>query len=139
MQLAALLDSYLIESPPQSFDWGTANCCHFVNKWVTLATGHDHMAAMKLRITETKMDARRLIVELGGSLEAAWTKGLGIDPISPKFAQVGDVMLVPLPDGGELVGICVGRLIVCAEESGALVHVEAKLASHAWRTTDAKC
>lgn len=141
MQLAVVLDRYLDETPLPAFDWPTANCCHFVSKWVHVVMKRDPMAG--LRTTVSAFDAKRLIVELGGSLEAAWTKCLGIDPIPATFAQVGDVMLVPgdgLSEGvGELVGICAGRSVLCVANTGDVVQIEVSRATKAWRLTDVKC
>lgn len=139
MSVAAALDRYLIESPIAAFDWASANCCHFASRWVLIVEGRDPMAAMSLPATPSQFAARRLIVALGGSLEAAWTKCLGRPPIPPTLAQVGDVVLVPLPDEGAAVGICVGRDVLCVAPSGDRVAIGMQRALCAWRIGAASC
>lgn len=97
------------------------------------------MAAMNLRSTRTEFDARRLIVELGGSLKAAWTRALGREPNSANFAQVGDLVLMDLPGGGGSVGICCGRDAVYLDAAGGLARLPMTLASHAWKIGGAAC
>ena len=131
MQITTKLDKYLTEFPESGFLWDNANCCHFVGNWVQAATWINPMDG--LRKTSTAFDAKRLIVEMGGSLEACWTKQMGQDPILPAFAQTGDIVLVPLPEDDAGVGICVGLNAICISTAGKLTRVDMARATHAWR------
>lgn len=134
MQLAVRLESYIDEGCHQVFDWKRSNCCLFVAGWIEAVTGHNPMG--HLRETTSGLDARALLDELGGTLEAAWTLVLGHQPVAASFAQVGDIVLVPMPSDtgglGELVGICTGRQIVCVAHSG-LIRVDTEMGALAWR------
>lgn len=129
--LSKQLEDYASGASLRAFDWETANCCHFAAGWVSLMTGRDPMAG--LRVTKTERGARRLIRELGGSLDAAWTKRLGRAPILPTLAQIGDIVLFPLGDGKYATGICAGRFALCVDDAGKVVRAEMDHASHAWR------
>lgn len=140
---AVLLDRYLDEYPRFCFDWSTANCCHFVAKWVELITGHYPMQGLPL--TQDYKAARRLVKKMGGTLESAWTLGMNAPTINPNLAQIGDVMLVPLlkEDSshgvGALVGICTGRHVLCLDDKGEPARILRAHSTHAWRTEAPKC
>lgn len=86
-----------------------------------------------LRETRSKFAAYRLIGELGGSLRAACTKQLSREPIVAALAQVGDVVLMPTPDGAAAVGVCAGRTAVVVLADGATGHLAMTEAVCAWR------
>lgn len=132
MQRAAVLEDYLDRCVHWPFDWTSANCCHFVGRWIETAIGHDPMDAMNLRETPTAFDAKRLIVELGG-LKAAWTQAMGSEPVSALHAQMGDVVLLDLPEGVTAVGVCLGIDSTFVDENGRLTKVPTILATCAWR------
>jgi hypothetical protein len=136
--LGEQLGDYLGARLGQPFEWPTANCCHFAAQWVECVEGSNPMA--DLPPTASALEAMRLVRELGGSLESAWTRQLGRDAIAPAFAQLGDVVLLPLPvemeaerATGEAVGVCVGAhaVVMTAEGFQALMPMSTAVA--AWR------
>lgn len=136
--LAEQLGDFLAESLGQPFTWATSNCCHFAAQWVERATGSSPMAG--LPATTSALDAMRLVRELGGTLEAAWTRQLGREPIAPAFAQLGDVVLLPLVleeeaerPTGQAVGVCVGAQAVVMTSDGFHSYLPMSSAVAAWR------
>lgn len=113
------------------FDWARANCCHFAAGWVESIKGSNPMAG--LRTTRSKFSAYRLIGRLGGSLRAAWSRLMVRESIPASLAQIGDVVLLPLPDGGAALGICAGRTAVFVLSDGATGHWPMSEAECAWR------
>lgn len=112
------------------FDWRRANCGHFAAGWVKLRTGRDPME--DLPETATAMEARRLVRALGGIRQAV-TKQTGCVQVLATLAQVGDLVLRELPDGGYSVGICAGRNSMHVDSDGAVVHLGMAGAVCAWR------
>lgn len=131
MQVGQALALYCVGYRVAGFDWAKANCCHFAAGWIESRGKPSPMAG--LRETRSKFAAYRLIGELGGSLRAAVTKQLGCEPIEAALAQVGDVVLMPLPEGGAAVGICAGRTAILALADGATGHLPMTEAMCAWR------
>ena len=136
--LAERLGEYMRDCAGLAFDWGAANCCHFAAGWVERATGLNPMA--DLPATPSAVAALRLIRELGGSLQAAWTRQLGREPIAPAFAQVGDVVLLPLAlhsgepaTTGQVLGVCMGAQAVVLSGEGFCVFLPMSSAVLAWR------
>lgn len=125
-QLAEFLAGYR----PGAFDWTSANCAHFAAGWVRHVTGRD--ALVGLPITTSAMDARRLVRALGG-MRTAVSTCTGWQQIAAPFAQVGDLVLRELPDGGNALGICAGRTCMHVDEHGNVVHIEMAGATCAWR------
>jgi hypothetical protein len=132
---ARLLTEYLVQAPAP-FSWRAANCCHFAARWVRFAAGLDPLA--DLPPTPTARAAKRLIAQLGGSLEAAWSHQLGRAPIAPLLAQLGDVVLVRLEaaqslGADALVGICAGTHIAVATAEGHVAYLPLSAGDAAWR------
>lgn len=129
----ALLEEYLVANREPTFDWELSNCCHFACRWVELLTGTDLM--LGLRSTPSEFAARKLLAELGGTLDQVWTKTLGeAAAISPTLAQVGDVVMIPMEDkAGAAVGICSGMDVICVAETGRLARIPISLGTHAWK------
>lgn len=131
-----LLQDYAAGYGCAPFDWKTANCCHFAAGWIRLRTGVDPMAG--LPETPAAKDARRLVRVLGG-LRQAMTKQSGCRQILASLAQVGDVVLRELPEGGVALGICAGRTAMHVDENGDIVHIEMAGATCAWRVEAVPC
>lgn len=131
MSLAAQLDAYIAAQAVQPFGWAKHNCCHFAAGWLRAATGRDPMAG--LPVTYSRTAARRLILQLGGTLADAWTRRLRRAPIAPELAQVGDIVLVPLGEASEAVGICTGRHAALLTAEDGLAMLPMRLATRAWR------
>ncbi len=137
MQLAVALERYLDQSPKSPFAWPTANCCHFVAGWIKAVRGFDPMSS--LRVTPTQVDAKRLIVEMGGDLEAATSACLGCASVPSAFAQLGDVVYIKQGEDSSLLGICAGLYALAIDESGAVLNIEMQHALRAWRTQEITC
>lgn len=126
-----LLSDYLAQQCGR-FDWAERNCCHFAAGWVQARTGVDPMAGLPETLDEKA--ARRLIKRLGGSLEAAWTKQLGQEPLPPLVAQVGDLVLLPAnAEGGFAVGVCTGAEVAVLLSGGAIGLMPLREGRACWR------
>lgn len=130
MSTAGQLAAYAASYAGTKFDWATSNCCHFAAGWVRQVTGRDPMAGVPL--TRNAFGARRQIARMGGSLRSAWTSAMQAEPISPKLASIGDVVLFDVGANGA-VGICAGRTSVVALADGCIAHVPTLDADAAWR------
>lgn len=125
------LSQYLAR-PVAPFDWATRNCCHFAAAWVREREGFDPMEG--LARTESEEAAREQISALGGDLARAWANRMGREPIDVRFAQEGDVVIVPANvEGGLAAGICTGEAIAALMESGAVAFFPLKVGRCAWR------
>lgn len=130
--VAPALDAYLVECGSRHFSWSRFNCCHFVAGWVLTATGRDPMQGLPWTYSATA--ARRLILQLGGTLADAWTRRLGRSAIQPELAQVGDIAHVWLREQDcAAVGICTGRHAALLLEDSGLILLPMAHATHAWR------
>jgi hypothetical protein len=136
MNLAVQLEDYIRDYGRGRFDWRTANCCHFVSKWVLRMTSCDFMQG--LAETTNMREARRLIASMGGNLIAVTKKQLGQEPVNATLAQVGDVVHIPLPTGGCL-GICVGQHAAVVSDTGSIVKVQMDKADYAWHLKGMRC
>ena len=114
------------------FSWSTWHCCHFASSWVAFATGRDHMAN-KPTVADVR-SARRAVNSFGGNLQVAISNELGAQPINPKLAKLGDIVLLPADndEGVGLVGICNGRVSFFLNESGGITSIPTEQAQCAW-------
>lgn len=110
-----------------SFDWGSNDCCTFTADAVKALTGRDLRAAFPAYSGE--VGALRAIAA-GGGLRQLATDLLG-DPMSPKMAAVGDVVLV-INAEREMLGICNGTGVLAPGVAGMIV-VGMDTAIAAWR------
>lgn len=111
------------------FAWGESDCATICAEWVALREGTDPRAGTSWRGIS---GARRYIAERGGSLRAAVGLLLARPEIRPALARPGDVVLIEGTEGvGQALGICAGRHMLCAGESGP-VAVEMSAAVCAW-------
>jgi len=109
------------------FDWGSNDCCTFTADAVHAMTGRSVREEFPSYDGET--GALRAIAA-GGGLQQLASNILG-DPVSPRMAAVGDVVLV-LNAGREMMGICNGTSVLAPGKCGIeLVGMETALA--AWR------
>lgn len=131
MSTSGQLAAYCAAYSGRSFDWATANCCHFASGWVREETGRDPLAAVP--VTRNKFGALRQIKRMGGTLVAVWTVLMGAEAISPKLAHIGDIVLFDVGMGA--VGVCAGRTSVVALADGAIAHVPTLEAIAAWRVS----
>lgn len=135
-EVAQALAAYLDASSRSrvAFNWRDRNCCHFAAGWVLEATGRDVLAG--LGVTPDGRAALRLVRAMGGSLEQAWTRQLGIAPVLPLFARVGDVVLLPtsplLVGLGAAVGVCAGAQVACIDALGSTLFVPLSHGLRCW-------
>lgn len=136
--IAVLLGEYLAVAQGRRFNWADANCCHFAAAWVEVATGRNPMHGLPR--TDNARQALRLVQALGGDLVAAWTHRLGWQPVAPALAQVGDLVLLPMPADmsiepctGTAMGICAGMCAVVATSDGCHAYLPMGSATAAWR------
>jgi hypothetical protein len=116
-----------------AFDWHGANCAHFCGAYIEQIEGRDPLAGFEMPASQTQ--ARRLLAK--AKLADLVSAQLGRAPIAPAFAQIGDLMLLPLSDSDPLalaLGLCAGDA-ACArtEHSGAISFVPSASALCAWR------
>ena len=134
MNRGRILNEWLDATPCTPFDWAGWNCCSFGASWVEHAEGMNPMSG--LAGTPDAMAAARLVRSLGG-MEAAWSKQLGRDTILPTMAQIGDVVMAPVDDGGEgagcVIGICNGHVFFAVAVDGSRTAHPMSLAACAWR------
>lgn len=129
LQLEHYIEQY--QKAGKSFDWVDANCCLFVNSWVKLLTGEDHMKSLPR--TKSRLQAHRLVKILGEDLKGATTRLLELDPFHINFAQTGDVVLVKAEGDTQLLGICDNRFVACLSAEGTVVRIEISNGVCAWR------
>lgn len=100
----ARLSVYLDRVAEEPFKWGTHDCALFASDCVLAMTGVDPAEAYR-GTYDTVVGAAKALREHGaGTLLKSFTATFG-EPISPHFAQRGDlVMLDP-----KTIGVCVGR------------------------------
>lgn len=133
MNKATLLTAYLAERQPAPFSWPGSNCGHFAGAWVQRAEGHDPMAG--LPATPTRKAAQRLL-RRGGGYAAVVTRQLDRESISSAFAQLGDLVLLPLDDEeeGKALGICAGNgMAAFVTDQGDIAYIAVTRAECAWR------
>lgn len=89
-----LLDNYIESSRARPFEWGAFDCVTFAANWKALVTGVDPIASVRGTYA-TERGALEIIVRLGcKDLEAVATHFFGEpDPLGPKFAGRGDIVL----------------------------------------------
>lgn len=89
-----MLNNYIDCSRLRPFEWGSFDCVTFAGNWKTLVTGVDPLASVRGTYS-TERGALEIIVRLGCSdLEAVGTHFFGEpDPLGPKFAGRGDIVL----------------------------------------------
>lgn len=109
------------------FDWGSNDCCTFTADAVHAITRQDLRAGFPAYAGE--VGALRAIAA-GGGLQQFASNLLG-DPMSPKMAAVGDVVLV-LNAEREMLGICNGTGVLAPGMAGMIV-VGMDAAIAAWR------
>lgn len=101
-----------------SFSWGTNDCVTHAADEVWCITGTDPLGAWRGAWTD-ESSATAFLERLGG-LHAAVTSVLGQPLEMPVLAQRGDVVLVRLSSGTELLAVCVGsRWLAPAEGVGS--------------------
>lgn len=133
MNKAKALTAYLAERQPAPFDWHGANCTHFAAGYVAVVEQRDPLADYAM--PKTLAAARRLQAK-GGGLAAMITRTLGRESVAPAFAQLGDVVLLPLSaadDAAQAVGLCCGEQAVIVTDAGDHAFVPMKAVLHAWR------
>ncbi len=109
------------------FDWGTNDCCTFTADAVHAMTGRSVREGFPAY--EGEIGALRAIAAGGGLLQLV-SQILG-EPVSPKMAAVGDVVLV-LNAEREMLGICNGTSVLAPGVEGVTV-VSMETALAAWR------
>ena len=110
------------------FTWGSNDCVSFANEAVKRMTGVDFMSSFPPYTTA--LEAARLVKKLGG-LEAI--VDLCLVPTPVLMAQRGDVVLIPMQDGGEpALAIAVGTHAWGPGDTG-LIPRPIELATKAWK------
>ena len=94
------------------FAWGTHDCCLWAADAVLAQVGVDAAAGLRGRY-RSGLQAQRVIVAAGGSLQAIAQAALGEPLRSPMLACAGDVGLVMGPVAGEdgaraALAVCLG-------------------------------
>lgn len=125
-----MLEAYLAAQATRQFDWVRYNCCHFAAGWLLHATGRDPLAGMST--LRRRADVARTVAAWGGTLAAAVSARLGAEALSPRLAQVGDIVLLDMGEGGTPVGICAGRVAVALRDDAGVAFVPMSQATHAW-------
>lgn len=133
------LNAWVESARVRPFRWGEWDCVMAANDCLCAITGASEQygdGLAGLRWDGLKGALRQLEVE--GGLAAAVTRVLG-DPIDPRLAQRGDVLLMPAPDfpGGAVLNICLGETACGPGEEGLVVRPlfdgNTLLATAAWK------
>lgn len=112
------------------FAWGENDCALFAADCVLAMTGEDFAAPFRGRYSTAAGSLKALKKFGGGSLESTATAALG-EPISPRLAQRGDVVLFAAVDGPALA-VCIGEQAAAAGPDG-ITWVPMDLWLKAWR------
>lgn len=129
--IASALSGYLAACPP--FDWQRMNCAQFAAGWVY----QRERVELFVPGVAGRAESLRVLRRLGGSLCAAVTAQLAREPVPPSMALPGDLVLVER-DGGQTLGICVGRTAAVLTAAG-VAHITMQEALAAWHIEAAPC
>ena len=134
MNKANLLTAYLAGLPRVRTKWIDTSCAHFAARWVQVVEDAD--VTVGVRPPASKADAARILRRAGG-YQAFVTRQLGREPIAATFARIGDLVLLPLPDGepgAMALGICAGNGVAAfMTELGDVAYLSVARATCAWR------
>ena len=128
---ASALSGYLAACPP--FDWRHMNCAQFAAGWVY----QRERVELFVPGVAGRIESLRVLQRLGGSLRAAVTAELSREPVPPSVARPGDLALVER-DGGQTLGICVGRTAAVLTAAG-VAHIPMQEALAAWHIKAPPC
>lgn len=109
------------------FVWGSNDCCTFASAAVQAMTGSNPMDSIERY--DNPLAAARMVEAGGGLLDLAISL-LG-EPVTPRMAAVGDVVLLT-NEGRDLLGICNGINALAPGRDG-LVALDMTTASAAWK------
>lgn len=98
------------------FAWGMHDCALWAADVVEAMTGRDPAESYRGRYTTPRSAIKTLRDHGFADLGEAITDALG-EPIEPKLAQRGDVVLVAGP-AGEAAGICIGSISATPSRQG---------------------
>jgi hypothetical protein len=115
------LPEYIAANLERPFAWGSHDCVLFASRWVTIASGVDHLANFGIWTTERQ--AARLIKSVGG-LQHAYNERL--TPVLPSLAQDGAIGLYQ-----RTTGIFSGAHLICPGIH-KLEFIDRSLCLHAW-------
>jgi hypothetical protein len=133
MTKSAALSAYLAQPQP-AFDWQHNNCCHFAARYVVqIEPGTNPLAGISM--ASSRATTRRLLRAAGG-LAALVTQALQRTPLLPSYAQLGDLVLLNLPDANpqaQALALCCGDCAAALDPTGTIAYVPMTQALHAWR------
>jgi hypothetical protein len=112
------------------FEWGGNDCITHAADAVFAMTNQDPLGKWR-GAWRTEADAQATLACVGG-LEAAVCSVLGAPLVSLMWAGRGDVCLVRLPTGTELLGLCLGTRWVAPAEGGPAARGPMSMATLAW-------
>lgn len=116
------------------FSWGSADCALWACDVILAMTGSDPGALFRGRYTDQESAIRALYDFCGGGLEKAVeaiTAEHGMEEVSVRFAQRGDVVLLDI-DEGPALGICIGHRCAFVGPEG-VAYRALKDCRRAWR------
>jgi hypothetical protein len=114
------------------FSWGEHDCALFACNVVNAMTGTDPAREFRGKYN-TKAGSARLSISYGGigKLAEAIALQCGAPEIKPSLAQRGDVCLIDLGDGDEVIGVCLGDKVASSTTVG-LAFLPFRLVTRAW-------
>jgi hypothetical protein len=118
-----------------SFDWAHGHCGIFAGNWVRQITRRRTLDG--LPTLGSAIAWMRRVQGLGG-LQVIVTERMGVQPINPAMAQVGDIVMLPGPVTGGALGICCGRTAALLHPNCGIVHLPMAQAIHAWPLREVK-
>lgn len=111
------------------FKWGEHDCCLWAADCTLALTGIDFAAEWR-GLYSDEQGAYALISQ-GGSLTKMVSNVLGLEPINPNYANVGDVCLV-FTGGKEALGICNGASVLIPSRT-CMAHLPMSSVKKIWK------
>lgn len=118
----------------EPYRWGATDCASLVRQAATILFGRDPWPDVRY---DTALDAARVLVARGPV--SAHLEAIGARPVAPRFAQSGDVLILPDDAQRELVSLVVADAILEAtpERGVQLLPRRIPPAAIAWRLPEA--
>lgn len=112
------LHQFFIDSQDKPFEWGTWDCCKFVDAAVVAMT-NEHLIPSDLDWKNEK-EARTAISAYGRTLTGGISKAAkaaGLSAVNPSDVKKGDVVVVK-DAGARVAGLCDGYAILSPSDDG---------------------
>ncbi|MCB2130907.1 MAG: hypothetical protein KDE03_18020 [Rhodobacteraceae bacterium] len=122
------LVAYIAAARLKPFRPGQHDCALFVAGAVEVMTGHDFGRGWRGKYRS--LEAGQKLAEAQGYADHTAIFAALCPDVAPSFAQVGDIMVMPGPDGTDALGVLQGEVVFCLHPGGivAVSRLDAKRA-----------